>query len=69
METIQMPLSQKQETFLRFLFFFAFLKSILHFKHLPEKDDPHIGVEKKTCFGGPLDKQHGKWVNTLLQSE
>ena len=41
METIQMPLSQKQETFLRFFFFFAFLKSILHFKHLPEKDHPH----------------------------
>ena len=39
MQTIQMQLSQKQETFLRF--FFAFLKSILHFKHLPEKDDPH----------------------------
>ena len=39
MQTIQMQLPQKQETFLRF--FFAFLKSLLHFKHLPEKDDPH----------------------------
>ena len=39
MQTIQMQLYQKQETFLRF--FLAFLKSILDFKHLPEKDDPH----------------------------
>ena len=38
-ETIQIQLSQKQETFLRF--FFGFLKSILQFTHLPEKDDPH----------------------------
>ena len=38
MQTIQMQLSEKQETFLRF--FFAFLKSIFHFKHLPEKYDP-----------------------------
>ena len=37
-ETIQIQLSQKQETF--FKFFFAFLKSILNFKHLPKKDDP-----------------------------
>ena len=37
-ETIQIQLSQKQKTF--FEFFFAFLKSILNFKHLPKKDDP-----------------------------
>ena len=36
-QTIQIQLSQKQKTF--FEFFFAFLKSILHFKHLSEKDD------------------------------
>ena len=35
----QMQLSQKQKTFS--LFFFAFLKSILNFKHLPKNDDPH----------------------------
>ena len=35
---IQMKLSQKQKTFSEF--FFAFLKSILNFKHLPKKDDP-----------------------------
>ena len=37
-QTIQIQLSEKQKTF--FEFFFAFLKSILHFKHLPKKDDP-----------------------------
>ena len=36
---IQIQLSQKQKTFSEF--FFAFLKSILNFKHLPKKDDPH----------------------------
>ena len=36
---IQMQLSQKQKTFSQF--FFAFLKSILNFKHLPKKDEPH----------------------------
>ena len=39
MQPIQMQLSQKQKTFFQFLF--AFLKSILNFKHLPKKDDPH----------------------------
>ena len=38
-ETIQMQLSKKQKTFSAILF--AFLKSILNFKHLPTKDDPH----------------------------
>ena len=38
-QPIQMQLSEKQETFYPF-FFFAFLKSILNFKHLPKKDDP-----------------------------
>ena len=37
--TIQMELSQKLKTL--FQFFFAFLKSTLNFKHLPNKDDPH----------------------------
>ena len=37
-QTIQIQLSQKQKTF--FEFFFAFLKCILNFKHLPKKDDP-----------------------------
>ena len=38
-QPIQMQLSQKQKTFSEF--FFAFLKSILNFKHLPKKDDRH----------------------------
>ena len=38
-QRIQMQLSQKQKTFSEF--FFAFLKSILNFKHLPKKGDPH----------------------------
>ena len=37
-QKIQIQLSQKQKTFSEF--FFAFLKSILNFKHLPKKDDP-----------------------------
>ena len=37
-QQIQMQLSEKQKTFSEF--FFAFLKSILNFKHLPKKDDP-----------------------------
>ena len=38
-QAIQISLPQKQKTFSEF--FFAFLKSILNFKHLPKKDDPH----------------------------
>ena len=38
-QPIQIELSQKQKIFSEF--FFAFLKSILNFKHLPKKDDPH----------------------------
>ena len=38
-ETNQIQVSQKQKIFSKF--FFAFLKSILNFKHLPKKDDPH----------------------------
>ena len=38
-QPIQMQLYQKQKTFSEF--FFAFLKSILNFKHFPKKDDPH----------------------------
>ena len=26
-------------------------------------------MSKKPCFGGHLDRQQGKWVNTLLQSK
>ena len=26
-------------------------------------------MSKEPCFRGPLDRQHGNWVETLLQSE
>ena len=37
-QPIQMKLSQKQKAFSEY--FFAFLKSILNYKHLRKKDDP-----------------------------
>ena len=37
-QQIQMQLSEKQKKFSEFLF--AFLKSILNFKHFRKKDDP-----------------------------
>ena len=50
---IQMQLSQKQKTFPQF--FFAFLKSILNFKNLPKKDDPH-----SCCIcGNNSSEKHG----------
>ena len=39
MERIQMQLSKKQKTFSEISF--AFLNSLLNFKHLPKKDDRH----------------------------
>ena len=38
-QSIQIQLSQKQKTYWNFLF--PFLKSILNFKDLPKKDEPH----------------------------
>ena len=38
-QPIPIKLSQKQKILSQF--FFAFLKSILNFKHLPKEDDPH----------------------------
>ena len=38
-QRIQMQLSQKQKTFSEFSF--AFLKSVLNFKHYRKKGDPH----------------------------
>ena len=38
-QPIQTQLCQKQKNFSEF--FFAFLKSILNYKHLTKKDDPH----------------------------
>ena len=44
-QPIQMELSEKEKTFSEF--FFAFLKSLLNFKHLPTKVDPH-----SSCISG-----------------
>ena len=44
-QQIQMQLSEKQKTFSEF--FFAFLKSILNFKYLPEK-----GYPRSLCISG-----------------
>ena len=38
-QPIEIQLSQKQK--ISSEFFFAFLKSILNFKHFPKNDDPH----------------------------
>ena len=38
-QPIHIHISQKQKIFSEF--FFAFLKSILNFKHLPKKGDPY----------------------------
>ena len=38
-QQIEMQLSEKQKAFSEF--FFAVVKSILNFKHLPKKDDRH----------------------------
>ena len=38
-QPIQMQLYQEEKFFSEFLF--AFLKSIINFKHLQKKDDPH----------------------------
>ena len=41
-QTIQIQLSETEKIFSAFFFFFLeFLKSILNFKHLPTRDDPH----------------------------
>ena len=40
-QQIQMKLFQKQKTFSAFFFSFAFLKSMLNFKHFPKRDEPH----------------------------
>ena len=81
-QPIQRQLSQKQKHFFPF-FFFVFLKSLLNFTHLLKKMMIIADVfpklrawkhmvrqmSKKSCFIGPFDIQHRKWIETLLQSE
>ena len=52
-QPIQIQLSQKQKTFSEF--FFAFLKSMLNYKHLSKKVDPH-----RSCISGnPGSENYG----------
>ena len=39
------------------------------FPEVPAPKNMVREMSKKPCFSGPLDRQHGKWVETLLQSE
>ena len=79
---IHMELSQKQKNVSKF--FFGFLKSRLHFEHIPKKKVTLISnvfsklqtfktvvrwISKKYRFRVPLEKQHGKQAQTLLKSE
>ena len=52
-QQIQMLLFQKQKTFSQY--FSAFSKSILNFKLLPKKDDPHT----RCISGNTVSKKHG----------
>ena len=56
-QTIQMELSEKQNTFSLF-FFFAFLKSILNFKHLRKNDD-HCSW----CISRNTGSEKYGWIN------
>ena len=39
------------------------------FPELPAPKNVVRPMSKKLCFTGPFDRQHGKWVEPLLQSE
>ena len=49
-QAIQMKLSQEKKAFSEV--FFAFLKSLLNFKYLPKKGDPH-----NWCVSGNTDSE------------
>ena len=55
-QPIQMLLSKEQNTFSQF--FFAFLKSILNFKHLKKKDDP-----PRWCLSGNTGSEKYDYIN------
>ena len=56
MQTIQIQLSRKEKTFDEFCF--AFLKSILNFKHLSKTYDPH-----SRCISGNTGPEKYGWIN------
>ena len=79
MQTIQMHLSQKQKIFSRS--FSAYFESALNFEYLPKKNTliayvfPKLPttknllrqMSKNSRFREPVDRQHGKWVEALIQ--
>ena len=79
-QPIRTPLSQKQKSFSQF--FLPFSKSTLNFEHFQKKITliadlfPKLRIpenvarymSKKSRFKGPFDRQHGKRVQTQLQS-
>ena len=80
MQPIRTQLSQKQKPLPEF--FLAFPKSTLNFEHFPKKvtliaylfpklctpENVVRYVSKKSRFKGPFEGQHGKRVQTLLES-
>ena len=79
MHTIQMNLSKKQKIFSEF--FSAFFKSALNFEHFQKKMTliayvfPKLTttknvlrqMSKSSRFREPVDRQHGKWAEALIQ--
>ena len=39
------------------------------FWEIPAPNKMVTGISKNPCFRALLERQHGKWVETLLQSE
>ena len=79
MQTIQIHLSQKQKIFSQF--FSAFFESALNFAHfqkkrtfiayvfpkLPTTKNLLRQMSKSSRFREPVDRQHGKWAEALIQ--
>ena len=79
MHTIQTHLSQKKKDF--FSIFAAFFESALNFEHfqkkmtliayvfpkLPTTKNVLRQMSKSSRFREPVDRQHGKWAEALIQ--
>ena len=79
MHTIHMHLSEKQKIFSEF--FSSFFKSALNFEHFQKKMTliayvfPKLTttknvlrqMSKSSRFREPVDRQHGKWAEALIQ--
>ena len=74
---------KKKKFFLKFFFFFGFLKCTSILEHFLKKmnliafvfpklrtpKDVVREMSKKSCFIGPIDRQHGQRAKTLFQSQ